>query len=115
MLALALALAIGQTSLSITLWPEGRSHAAHRYTLTCDPPGGTLPRKVAACRILRELGREAFAPIPRDAACTLQYGGPAEAVVRGLARGRRVWAHFARRNGCEIARWKRHWALLTRG
>jgi hypothetical protein len=30
-----------------------------------------------------------------------------EAFVRGTFRGRRVSTRFARRNGCEIARWDR--------
>ena len=38
-------------------------------------------------------------------ACTQIYGGPQEADVRGVFRGRPVEAHFDRGNGCEIARW----------
>jgi hypothetical protein len=39
--------------------------------------------------------------------CTQIYGGPQEALVTGTFGGRRVWARFSRRNGCEIARWNR--------
>jgi hypothetical protein len=35
------------------------------------------------------------------------YGGPQTARVRGTYRGRKVEAVFNRKNGCEIARWKR--------
>ncbi len=46
-----------------------------------------------------------FAPVPKDASCTQVYGGPQEADVRGVYRGRPVKAHFDRGNGCEIERW----------
>jgi len=39
--------------------------------------------------------------------CTEIYGGPQEALVRGVFRGRRVRATFRRRDGCEINRWNR--------
>ena len=33
------------------------------------------------------------------------YGGPQTAVVSGMLDGVRLWARFARRDGCEIGRW----------
>ena len=48
-----------------------------------------------------------FAPIPRDAICTEQYGGPQVALITGTYRGRRIWTQLQNRNGCEIARFKR--------
>ena len=53
-------------------------------------------------------------PTPRDKACSMIYGGPQQAVVSGTLAGRRVWARFTRRDGCEIARWNRV-AFLLRG
>jgi hypothetical protein len=40
--------------------------------------------------------------------CTEIYGGPAEALVTGTHRGRRIWARFNRTDGCRIERWRRH-------
>ena len=57
-------------------------------------------------------GRDAFAPVPRDAVCTLRYGGPATARVTGTWAGRPVDATYGRTNGCEIARWDRLVPLL---
>jgi hypothetical protein len=39
--------------------------------------------------------------------CTEIYGGPQVALVTGILAGRRIWARFQRRDGCEIARWNR--------
>jgi hypothetical protein len=75
------------------------------WTLRC-PPGGTLPNPAQACRRLEALDHP-FAPVPKSAACTLIYGGPQTAEVRGTFKGRTVDAHFSRGNGCEIARWNR--------
>ena len=75
------------------------------WTLTC-PEGGTLPQSRRACERLSAI-KKPFAPIPKSSACTLIYGGPVVADVHGRYRGRRVSAHFARTNGCEIARWNR--------
>jgi hypothetical protein len=109
MLVALLALAVAtpsSTRLTITVWPQGRAHAARTWTLRCDPVGGTLPLRGAACRKLAGL-RNPFAPTPPGAVCTQIYGGPQEALVRGTDRERRLWAVFRRRNGCEIARWRR--------
>jgi hypothetical protein len=48
-----------------------------------------------------------FLPLSPTTVCTQIYGGPQEALVRGTFRRRRVSIRFARRNGCEIARWTR--------
>ena len=97
----------GTTSLTITAWPQGRDAGNGRtWTLRCDPAGGTLPRRSAACRQLAARD-EPFSPIPDDVACIEIYGGPQEALVRGRHRGRRVWARFDRTDGCQIGRWNR--------
>jgi hypothetical protein len=105
-----LALALGgspSAELTVTVWPDGRSHGAQTWTLRCDPVGGTLPRRTAACRRLSAFPTNPLASTPPATVCTQIYGGPQEALVRGMFRGRRVWTRFARRNGCEIARWHR--------
>src|SRR5437867_3789564 len=69
--------------LTIAYWAKGRSAGSpQRWTLHCNPAGGTLPGAREACRRLSRLERP-FAPVPRDQACTLIYGGPAEALVTG--------------------------------
>jgi hypothetical protein len=95
------------TELKITLWPSGKGPAPHRWTLECAPADGTLPNRRLACTRLARLSAP-FAPVPADSACTEQYGGPAEALVTGRFKGRRIWALFNRADGCRIARWKKH-------
>lgn len=95
------------TQLAISVWPEGRgSGAPTRWTLRCDPAGGTMPRTAAVCRQLYAL-RNPFAPLRQDVICTDQYGGPQQAVISGSFRGSRIWTLLALRNGCEISRAKR--------
>jgi hypothetical protein len=93
--------------LTITVWPAGRAHASRAWTLQCAPVGGRLPRRTAACARLARVRADVFAPVPPATLCSQIYGGPQVAVVRGLFGGRRVWATFTRRNGCEIERWSR--------
>jgi hypothetical protein len=95
------------TELRITYWSEGREQGGARsWTLRCGPAGGTLPRPGSACRKLAGMSNP-FAPVPADAICTQQYGGPQEALVQGSYRGRRVWTRLTLRDGCQIARFKR--------
>jgi hypothetical protein len=106
------AAAAAVTALSIVVSP-GDGGAAKRWTLTCNPAGGSLPHAAAACRKLAGLGTW-YAPIPKDAACTQLYGGDQVARVAGTYRGRRLWVRFQRRNGCEINRWARVSFLFPR-
>jgi hypothetical protein len=94
-------------SLTITVWPEGPAGPSHTHTLRC-----TAASRTSDCVALSRLERP-FAPVPKDMACTQVYGGPEEALVRGTYRGRRIWARFNKRDGCQIARWKKH-AFLFR-
>lgn len=109
----ALVLAASGTSLKITVWPDGRTPASYTTTLRCAPPAGTLPRAGDACRRLSAM-RDPFAPVPRDAVCTMIFGGPQRALVTGTYRGRRVWTRFDRSDGCRIARWNAHAFLFGR-
>jgi hypothetical protein len=92
-------------ALTITFLP-GNGAGAHHWTLRCGPTGGTLPQPAAACSKLAAVDAP-FDPVPADAVCSMIYGGPQTARVRGTYRGRKVEAVFNRKNGCEIARWKR--------
>jgi hypothetical protein len=101
------AILLASTSLHITAWPNGEGQPGKReWTLRCVPAAGTLPHPAAACRRLA-LMKAPFAPVPKDAACTMVYGGPQEALVTGRFRGHAVRARFNRKDGCQIARWDR--------
>jgi hypothetical protein len=100
------AVLLASTSLHITIRPDENALRATSYTLRCNPGGGTLPRRAAACRRLAQL-KAPFAGVPKNVACTEIYGGPQKAVVVGRFRGRLVRATFNRRDGCEIDRWNR--------
>ena len=107
------------TTLTITYWQDENASAAWsaRWTLRCNPVGGTLPTRRLACARLSRMTAAAFAPMPRDAVCTLIYGGPQKAVVKGTWRGQPIWSSFRRRDGCEIDRWQRFapWLIPTGG
>ena len=92
--------------LKLTLWPTGTNGDSVTWTLRCAPAGGTHTQAASACRKLGTMSSP-FAPIPKDAACTDQYGGPQVALVTGFFRGRALWVQLANRNGCEIARFTR--------
>ncbi|MGY1639160.1 SSI family serine proteinase inhibitor [Geodermatophilus sp. SYSU D00742] len=83
----------------------GDGSPVERWTLVCgDPAGGDHPDARAACDHLRQL-TDPFAPIPADAVCTEQYGGPQTAHVTGRWAGRPVDLEVSRTDGCRIAQW----------
>jgi subtilisin inhibitor-like len=76
--------------------------------LHCNPPGGNQPRAAEACGTLAAVdadGLDPFAAPRPEQICTVGYGGPQTAMVRGTWGLRHVEARFARTNGCQIARW----------
>ncbi|KGM09436.1 proteinase inhibitor I4 serpin, partial [Cellulomonas bogoriensis 69B4 = DSM 16987] len=101
----------GETSLTITVDPTGEG-ATTTWTLTCDPPGGDHPDPEAACAQLAQVGTEGLAPVPADAMCTQQWGGPQTATVTGTLDGTAVDATFRYTDGCEIHRWDALSAVL---
>ena len=74
-----------------------------RWTLRCDPTGGTHPDAQAACRQLLA-AKNPFAPIPRGIMCPMIAAGPQRATISGIFFGQHVASNFAR-IGCEAARW----------
>ncbi|MFD7495526.1 SSI family serine proteinase inhibitor [Streptomyces sp. NPDC059832] len=97
-----------RTQLTITVSGSENAAAEGAFELRCGPAGGSHPVARQACGRLDELageGADPFAPVPEDALCTQQFGGPATARVTGTWRGRSVDTVFSRTNGCEIARW----------
>jgi hypothetical protein len=96
-----------ETELTISLWPQGRgTEPPERWTLRCNPAGGTVPRPLAVCRQLYSMAKP-FARRRTNLVCTDQYGGPQQAVIVGTHRGSRVWIALGMRNGCDISRAKR--------
>jgi hypothetical protein len=96
------------TALRVTYWADSSSPTRSvTWTLHCDPARGTLRRPARACARLAAGGPRLFAPLPGNIVCTEIYGGPQRARVVGTVDGRRIWATFARTNGCEIDRWQR--------
>ncbi|MFF4080591.1 SSI family serine proteinase inhibitor [Streptomyces sp. NPDC087218] len=98
----------GPTRLTITVSDSGDPAAEGTFELRCEPAGGTHPVAGRACGRLEELadeGENPFAPVPENAPCTMQYGGPATAHVTGTWDGRHIDTVFTRADGCEISRW----------
>jgi hypothetical protein len=96
------------TSLRVTYWEDGAvTSKSVTWTLRCDPASGSLARPARACTRLAAGGVKLFAPLRTDMVCTEIYGGPQRSRVVGTVDGSRVWATFARRDGCEIDRWQR--------
>lgn len=94
------------TELKISYWSQGTGRSVpQKWTLRCNPAGGTLPRPGSACTKLAGM-RNPFAPPRSDLVCTDQYGGPQVAVIAGTFRGSRIWVKLQNRNGCEISRFK---------
>jgi hypothetical protein len=85
------------------------------WTLTCVGfVEGTHPRAEQACAHLRSVDQP-FAPVPEDALCTQQYGGPETARVTGLWGGEPVDLALSRTDGCRIAQWEALGPLLETG
>jgi hypothetical protein len=92
-----------RTELEITVWPQARrARPLRRWTLRCDPVGGSLPD---ARNSFSRLTADALRPLAPGTVCTQIYGGPQTARVRGHVGGAPVNARFSRTNGCEIHRW----------
>ena len=105
----------GESSLTVTL--DDGSGSTATWTLTCaadGTAGGDHPDAAAACAALLAAS-DPFAPVREDMACTMVYGGPQVATVRGTWDGRDVTATFDRTDGCQIARWDRIAPVLQPG
>lgn len=71
--------------------------------LTCDPTGGTHPKRDEACAVLSGVDGD-FSKIPaRHQMCTLIYA-PVDVTVEGTWRGRPVSFHTTYANHCEADR-----------
>ncbi|MEO6472623.1 MAG: hypothetical protein ABIR57_11660 [Aeromicrobium sp.] len=77
--------------------------AVKKQTLDCASPAAN---DKPSCVLLGKLPSAVFKPVSKDQACTMIYGGPETATLKGTVRGKKVDARFSRVNGCEIDRWK---------
>ena len=93
------------TSLVVTVDQDGSKGSQPAKTVHLRCPG-------AGCALTKTLTVKDFAPQRRDVMCTMIYGGPETATVRGTLRGSHVQASFSRTDGCQTSRWERVKALL---
>ena len=100
--------------LRIVVWAIGTSGPPRAArTLTCNPPGGTLPSPAKACS---KLALQApFAPVSDRVMCSQIFSGPQVALVTGTYSGRHVWARFHRSDSCQTERWNRIAFLFRSG
>lgn len=100
------------TTLSIDVWPKGRTVADghRRYTLRCAPAKGTDPHPGVACAALLALAHP-FARTPPGTVCPSLVLGPQEAHVVGTVRGVHVnaWLNLVH---CGVGRWGRVKAIV---
>ena len=95
----------GDPAVDLTIVLDPGSGELVEWTITCEPAGGSMSDPASACETLNSIGPRDVAPVPKDASCTMQYGGPQTARVTGTWNGTKVDLTFSRQNGCEIARW----------
>lgn len=106
--------AVTRSKISLSIKADLADGAGLRgWTLSCEPQKGNHPNAKAACALLKKTGKALFAPVPKNAACTMIYGGDERVTVNGILGGKRISAVFTRANGCEIARYDRAAALFT--
>jgi hypothetical protein len=98
-----------KVSLTVVVTPTPGA-TPKRWTLRCDPAGGTHPDAKAACRQLLA-AKNPFAPIPRGIMCPMIVAGPQRATISGTYFGQRVESDFSR-VGCEAARWAKLGAVF---
>jgi hypothetical protein len=91
-----------KVSLTVVVTPSPGA-SPERWTLRCDPAGGTEPDAKAACRALLA-AKNPFAPIPRGIMCPMIVAGPQKATISGTFFGQHVASNFSK-TGCEAARW----------
>jgi hypothetical protein len=77
----------------------------HRWTLRCEPAGGTHPHPAAACRALLHAKRP-FAPLPDHVMCPMIVAGTKTASISGTWFGKHVDSTFNQR-GCGNLRWNK--------
>ena len=91
----------GETSLAVTLDPDGPEGKEEELTEEVSCEAGSDD---AACEAIAGLDPAALEPVSPNTACTEIYGGPDVAFLEGTIDGEEVNAALTRANGCEIER-----------
>jgi hypothetical protein len=94
------------TNLLVKVDADGPHGSAAAKTARVRCPG-------ARCTLTKQLRTRDFAPIPPGQACSMIYGGPETATVKGTLRGDAIDARFSRTDGCQTSRWQRVQRLLS--
>jgi len=95
-----------QVSLQVIIYganDPAAQPAPARYTLYCEPDGGTVPDPAAACAELLA-DTDLFAPQPVGVACPMIMVDASQFVVEGTYLGRQVDETIAD-GGCDLQRW----------
>ncbi|WP_418908234.1 hypothetical protein [Glutamicibacter endophyticus] len=107
-----------QTDLRIEVFADGKELSAE-HRLSCSGRDAlaqsTLPEATSACQLLHDSPALLTEPTPTEQTCTMIYGGPDRATIRGTLNGISVDATFDRSNGCAIHRWDTLQPLLGSG
>jgi hypothetical protein len=76
-------------------------------------PGKTSHQR-DVCAALDVVAPRVFQPVPEDRVCTMIWGGPATATIRGTygEDTELADASFSQANGCEIGRWNQILPIL---
>jgi hypothetical protein len=96
-------------SLTVTVDDDGAKGSGAPRTLEVECAEPTDSR---ACGAAAGISPADVRPPSADTACTMIFGGPEEATIKGTIRGAEIDAAFTRTDGCEIARWEKVQALL---
>lgn len=91
-----------KVSLNIVL-TAGRDTPAKRWTLMCEPAGGTYPDPAAACAKMLEL-RTILNPLPVHVMCPMIMADASSYVVYGTFLGEKVHESIPD-GGCSLSRW----------
>jgi hypothetical protein len=95
--------AVRPAAVSLVIKMTGPGGPPRRWTLRCDPVGGTHPDAAKACRVLLH-AKNPFAPLPRGPMCPANAVGTRTATVTGTWFGHPVDATFVQ-SGCGLPRW----------
>ena len=103
--------------LQVSIRADGSVESAH-YRILCRGSGplpeSRHPDAARACALVAKEPKLLTGPRRgANVACTMQYGGPAVAVVNGTMDGRAVNRRFDLRDGCGIADWHAAQPLLV--
>jgi hypothetical protein len=92
--------------VSLTIGVTGEPGATpERWTLRCDPAGGTHPDPQAACNVLLH-AKSPFAAVPSHLMCPMIPADTKTAVVKGTWFGKHIDTSF-NRSACGMLRWRK--------